>query len=387
MNAVSSEPASLPPGIERGKKYRFSVRDAEEAISTLKRRLGSEAKVISVKQLEGHGLSRFLQSPKLEIIAWIPPVDHEEVTNDAATPDPEARVENQLPDLAAEVSEDIDEDALLEEEVHTENGPFKGTIRATYGRTAKSKGRGSDVWSVLRRAGFSDSLIHSLGNESHLESLPLAHAMAEINRRLREQYAAIPQKPLTQRIAFFGTPGVGKTTALCKRIASEVFLAQQEVQVLKLDGDSPNPDDALSLYCDVVGVPLLRDPIEPEQLPDTGALYVDLPGVPVREREQWLDLRLRLDQLGIESRVLVIHGLFAGDLINEAFDLGARMGATHLVITHVDELSTATKLWPFILRSGLTPLFASHGQNVTGDYSTDVLRIMLEKTFPSTLIQ
>jgi hypothetical protein len=39
------------------------------------------------------------------------------------------------------------------------------------------------------------------------------------------------------------------------------------------------------------------------------------------------------------------------------------------------------------LRGGLTPFFASHGQNVTSDYSDDVLRILLEKTFPATLIQ
>jgi flagellar biosynthesis protein FlhF len=61
------------------------------------------------------------------------------------------------------------------------------------------------------------------------------------------------------------------------------------------------------------------------------------------------------------------------------------MGATHLVVTHMDEVVSAARLWPCVLRGGLTPLFASHGQNVTSDFSEDILRLLLEKTFPQAI--
>src|SRR5690349_2477935 len=54
-------------------RYRFIVRSAEEAVSVLRERFGTAARVVSVRQVEGTGLARFLQSPKLEIIAEVTP--------------------------------------------------------------------------------------------------------------------------------------------------------------------------------------------------------------------------------------------------------------------------------------------------------------------------
>ncbi|MBN1403976.1 MAG: hypothetical protein JW942_05860, partial [Opitutales bacterium] len=260
----------------------------------------------------------------------------------------------------------------------------------SYGEQSATRRRGpSDVWTVLRNAGFEETMLSSLRYDvgsDNIDELPLPRALAEVNRRLRKEYQALEQKPVTSRIAFFGTPGVGKTTALCKRLASDVFMRRQSVEVLKLDSDTPNPDDALSLFCDVLGVSLWRDNAEEELSEQADTLYVDLPGLPVSERRQWDKLRERLEALNVDTRVLVINGMYEASLISAAFDLGESMGATHIVVTHMDEMISAARLWPFILRSGLSPIFASHGQNVTSDYSEDILRAMLEKTFPSNLI-
>ncbi len=392
MSTAGTAPSTLPPGIERGKKYRFVVRSAEEAIATLRERMGEEAKVLSVKQVDGTGLGRFMSSPKLEIIATVP----EQEALPAPAPEPAAAAQpapagkrpapaqqGTAPEPAVDPAR-----AELEQELASEPAP-QAPRRNPYTRKGGDGGR-SDVWTVLRKAGFAENLLNSLHygvNGVKLEDMPLPRALAEINRRLRQDFQDVPQRPLSSRIAFFGTPGVGKTTALCKRLASDVFLERRNVEVLKLDCETPNPDDALSLFCDVLGVPLLRDPVEPTYVPEGDVLYVDLPGVPLHEQNQWRTLRARLDVLGVETRVLVVHGLYEADLISASFDLGERMGATHIVLTHLDELANGTKLWPFILRGGLTPFFASHGQNVTSDYSDDVLRILLEKTFPATLIQ
>jgi len=52
-------------------RYKFVVSSADEAVSVLRERLGENAKVISVRQIEGAGLARFLRAPKLEIIARV----------------------------------------------------------------------------------------------------------------------------------------------------------------------------------------------------------------------------------------------------------------------------------------------------------------------------
>ena len=56
-----------------GKKYRIIVRSADEAVRVIQRKLGPEARVISVRQVGGQGLAKFISSPKLEVIAEIPP--------------------------------------------------------------------------------------------------------------------------------------------------------------------------------------------------------------------------------------------------------------------------------------------------------------------------
>ena len=61
---------SLP--ITPGQKYKFVVKSAEEAAAIIRDKLGEMAQVISVRQVEGEGLARFLKSPKLEIIAQVP---------------------------------------------------------------------------------------------------------------------------------------------------------------------------------------------------------------------------------------------------------------------------------------------------------------------------
>ena len=56
---------------ESGKKFRLIVRSAEEAVRVIRDKLGDNAKVISVRQVGGEGLKRFISSPKLEVIAQI----------------------------------------------------------------------------------------------------------------------------------------------------------------------------------------------------------------------------------------------------------------------------------------------------------------------------
>ena len=58
--------------ITPGQKYKFIVKSAEEAATIIREKLGERAQVISVRQVEGEGLAKFLTSPKLEIIAQIP---------------------------------------------------------------------------------------------------------------------------------------------------------------------------------------------------------------------------------------------------------------------------------------------------------------------------
>ena len=91
-----------------------------------------------------------------------------------------------------------------------------------------------------------------------------------------------------------------------------------------------------------------------------------------------------LDNLDIQTRVLVVNGALDREIINE-IAMARHLKATHLAVTHFDQVMNSTKLWPIFLNSNLSPLCICNGQNVTGDYSTNVLNQMIARTFPEEL--
>ena len=77
---------------------------------------------------------------------------------------------------------------------------------------------------------------------------------------------------------FIGPAGSGKTTCLCKWLARAVLLENQPARVWRLDGAGANAAESLSVYSEILGVPLERfrpcEDIDPGEL-----LFVDLPGI------------------------------------------------------------------------------------------------------------
>ena len=173
---------------------------------------------------------------------------------------------------------------------------------------------------------------------------------------------------------------------MCKFLANDVFLNQRIPHVLKLENGTPNPDDALRIFCEVLGVTLFRDSgdLPPEN--ENSQLYLDFPGLSVAKEEEWDLMGRRLDELGVDTRALVINAAYDGAICKRLFELGEHARATHVVFTHFDELPNSTKLWPLVLGGGLTPLCICTGQNVTGDFTPNVLNQLMADTFPRQVL-
>ena len=74
---------------QNGKKFRLVVRSAEEAVRVIRDKLGDKAKVLSVRQVGGEGLKRFISSPKLEVIAQVVEDGGAEMQEQAPMPEPQ----------------------------------------------------------------------------------------------------------------------------------------------------------------------------------------------------------------------------------------------------------------------------------------------------------
>ena len=179
-------------------------------------------------------------------------------------------------------------------------------------------------------------------------------------------------RPTTNRVAFIGSPGIGKTTSLCKILAHSSFFENYEAHVFKLDQEIPNPDDALRIFAN----PLVSTSTEI-------ALYwihyqqtnfsMDTPGIPLSDTTGWSQLGRELDDLNINTRVLVLNSVYDTGVLKSTLDAAMPCRPTHLIFTHLDELQNSAKLWPFVFSKELSTLMLCHGQNITSDYTRDNL--------------
>ncbi len=88
----------------------------------------------------------------------------------------------------------------------------------------------------------------------------------------------------------------------------------------------------------------------------------------------------------LEANPIVAEGLEKG-YDGGALAFGERAGGTHVVFTHLDELTHCGKLWESLLDQTLTPLFLGTGPNIAGDLEENVFDEVLARTFPEFGLQ
>jgi len=368
--------------IAPGQKYKFIVKSAEEAAAVIREKLGETAQVISVRQVEGEGLARFLKSPKLEIIAQVPTEPSQALpqpAHEAAAQQP-AEVEEDF--LSAETSQrrkaTRPRRARSPQEPKRDDADFvpESLVRAMFKNLPTGR-----LWTILSKAGIPGEFLAQFGERPESRQLneqPLQTAISHFAMLMRDR-APNRSLALSNRVAFFGSPGSGSTTALCKQLASDVFLRGRQACVMKLEADEPNSSEGLAMFCEALGVPLLRTRGELKKLDADTNLYFDIPGM-VLTGKNVRHLQKTFDELGIESRVLVVNAAYERPLIQEAYTRAGSLGATHVVFTHVDEIPRCGKLWEFVLDDGLVPLFASTGQNIAADFDRHIIDLLVRRT-------
>jgi flagellar biosynthesis protein FlhF len=320
--------------------YKFTVKSADEAAVVIRERLGPGARVLSVRNVSAGGLSSLWSAPRLEVIAQL------------AAPE--------LTPVAAEVPT-----ATLES-------------KPAAPRTTRS------LPELLRLSGLSPAMLDRLQQSAAwptLAAAPLHRGLVEAGRHLRRELEARPAVPLT-RAAFLGTAGTGRTTALCKWLSTEVFRRARIGHVVTAEFDRPNAAGPLPVFCEALGVPLAHYPASTQPATPGGFVYFDLPALSLRDPGENAALTAFLEREQIGQRVLVLNAAYDAAALRAAYTAGRTLGATHVVFTHLDEVTQWGRLWEFLWDSGLEPLFLSTGPSLSGDCEEQVLDALVRRTLP-----
>ena len=351
--------------MQDGKKFRIVVGSAEEAVRILKNHFGDKARVLSVKQVEGKGLARFLGSPRLEIIATV----EEQETPQIPPPQP-PKAEQPPQEKSETVNNKIDNaESESNDRCFSQSTPVVTT---------------KQIGNVLKRSGF-DSIVvgNFLENIECREDKPLTlqESMQSFLENLKKTYEAIPRIPIGKKIAFFGPAAAGKTLALCKLLAKEVFIEKTSPIVMKFASEQPKGEEALSVFCNVLGIKFINElDKDTDEIVEENTVFCDSDGFSFNSEEDISSMKTKLTKWNVDTRILVLNATCESEFLDHCFSKATQLGATHFVLTHMDEVIAASKLWKYILNSGLSPLLFTYGQNLTSDFTQNMFSFLLNKS-------
>ena len=172
---------------------------------------------------------------------------------------------------------------------------------------------------------------------------------------------------------------MGRTTTLCKWLGTEVFRRGRLGHVVTVEFDRPNPPGPLPVFCEALGVPVAHFPAATRPAVGGGFVYFDLPGLSIHQAEN-AALAAFLDRERIEQRVLVLNAAYDHAALRAAYAAGRSLGATHVVFTHLDEVTQWGRLWDYLIDGALAPLFLATGPSLTGDCEEDVFGALVRRT-------
>jgi flagellar biosynthesis protein FlhF len=136
--------------------------------------------------------------------------------------------------------------------------------------------------------------------------------------------------------------------------------------VWRLDGRGPNTAEALSIYSEVLGVPVARawngesQPVNLE--------FFDLPGTDWWDSSAMSELADRIEQIKPTEVHLVLNAAYDASGLLGQLERFSKLPLTDIIFSHLDEPVQAGRLWNIVLASELPIRFLSAGQNVPGHF-------------------
>ena len=370
--------------------HTFIADSAADAVSQVRSKLGPDAVVLSVRRLPVDGLARIWRRPRIEVLAHVPepapapaPVMPPPQTPVAPTSGHGVRDElfSRLRDELAEIRRSV---ACRE--------PFSEGPTGDAAPQPPASG-GWRAGSVLERAGLLPRHAHRVMDQvrSRVGEHPPETLQQELDAvaealelLLLPRFHPVPSDQESGVHLFVGPPGVGKTTCVCKWLTQAVLVEGRPAEVWRLDGSTSNTAELLSVYGEILNVPVFRTIPDDALPPDSGRLVlIDLPGGAAEDASWLASLDALLQRLPSVRLHLVLNASYDAAILQKQVRAFAGLPLVDVSFTHLDEENRAGKIWNLLLGTNCRPGFLAGGQNIPGDFSRADARGLVQRLLPS----
>lgn len=349
----------------------------------IRRQLGPHAVVLNVRQLPPEGLSKLWKKPRIEVLACMPEKKQDLPAINATADSDVIRalikevqgIKRQMNERPRRTLADVESEAQA---------------RAEVAPAPPAAGTPDDEWRVVEVLQASGLLpLHAFrilellqikfGNqapESFQQELEVARSTL---RNLWREVKPVPDSSRSPHI-LIGPAGSGKTTCLCKWLTQVVLVEDQHAHVWRLDGAKANSAEMLSIYGEILGVPVERTWSGPPEVPPAQS-FIDLPGIQWWDASEMRELRERVESLFPAQLHLTLNIAYEMPQIMAQVRAFADFPLRDIIVTHLDEEVRWGKIWNLVMGSDFPVRFLNAGQNIPGDFLSATPELIFSRQF------
>ncbi len=370
------------------KIYQFVADNAARAVEQIREQLGPRAVVLNIRPLPAEGLSRLWTKRRIEVLAGIESAESTSPARSAAPTtgsrlDVRDDAQNAVPEPVVAMHSPASQPALLNatELIARQNQMMTGEpVRLS------EESAGWRMPRVLQDMGLSPVYVHQFVEQlqSRHGECPPASLREEISLAcslLTECWDRKPVPPANTSVhVFVGPAGAGKTTVICKWLTHVKLLGGSDARVWRLDGATANTAESLSVYGEILGVPVDRSlSREEDEVPEIG--FIDLPGVDWRDQAAVRDLARRLTDLPPAQVHLVLNAAYESSILIAQAQAFRQLPVQDIILTHLDEEVRWGKLWNLVMGTNFRVGWLSAGQNIPGTFVAATAGEILARQF------